>query len=81
VTFVAEIPGEPGATGAGFIDGDPMVGRGWHLAEELIAITVAGAPGAEEDDLGVGGFGDRGHGNRVFVDLHSNGQCARLGHG
>jgi hypothetical protein len=26
-------------------------------------------------------FGDVGHGNRVFVDIHSNVQCARLVHG
>jgi hypothetical protein len=81
VAFCAQIPVELGATGAGFVDEDQMFGLGWHLADEVIDITVAGAHGAEEDDLGVVSFGDVGHGNRVFVDIHSNVQGARLVHG
>jgi hypothetical protein len=52
-----------------------------HFPAELVEVTLAGADGAEVDDLGVMVFGDVGHGNRVFVDVHSDVKRARLVHG
>ena len=40
VVFFAERAIEPGATGASFIDKDPMWGLRWHLADEVIDGTL-----------------------------------------
>ena len=81
VAFLRQIAVEPVATGSGFIDKDEVFGFGLQLADELIDVTLAGADGAEVDDLGAVILGDIGHGNRVFVDIHADVECARLGHG
>jgi hypothetical protein len=72
---------EPGATRPRFIDKDQVLGRGLHLSNELINIGLPGADRAEGDDLGVVVFGNVGYGNRVFMDIHSDVQRARLAHG
>jgi hypothetical protein len=53
---------------------------GLHAAQGLQGFDVGlpGTDGAEVDDLGVVVFGDISHGTRVFVDIHSDVQCARL---
>jgi hypothetical protein len=51
------------------------------MADKLVAVTVAGTEGPAGDDLGVVVFGNVSDGNRVFVDLHADVQCASLVHG
>jgi hypothetical protein len=46
VAFLGQIAIEPGATRAGFVDEDQMVGLRLHLADELINVTLAGANGS-----------------------------------
>ena len=58
-----------------------MFGLRWHLADELLNVTLAGANGAEEGDLGPVLLSHISHGNRLLVDIHSDEECARLGHG
>jgi hypothetical protein len=58
-----------------------MFGLGLHLADEVIDITLARANGAEEGDLGPVLLSHISHGNRLLVDIHSDEECARLGHG
>jgi hypothetical protein len=79
--LVRQLAVEPGATGAGVVDEEQMFGLGWPLADELIAITLAGANGAKIGDLGTVLLRDVRHGNRVLVDVHPDGQRARLAQG
>jgi hypothetical protein len=66
---------------AGFIDKDEMRTFGLQLTEECIDITLAGTNVAQGDNLGVVGFGDIGNGDRLFVDIQTDVECARLVHG
>jgi hypothetical protein len=79
--FVAQIAGASVATRAGFIDKDQRVGLGVHLTDELSEITLAGADGAKIGDLSAMILSDRRHGKRVLVDVHSEEERGRLGHG
>ena len=79
--FFPQIPVEPVTTRAGFIDKDEMFGLGLHFADKLINVTLAGANGAEEGDLGAVVLHHIRYGNRLFVDIHTDEECARLGHG
>jgi hypothetical protein len=72
---------EPIPARAGFIDKAAMRTFGLQLTNKCIAITWAGTNGAQGDNLGVVCCGDRGNGARLFVDLQTDGECARLGHG
>jgi hypothetical protein len=58
-----------------------MLGLGWPLADEVIAITLARANGAEEGDRGAVILRHIRYGNRLLVDIHADEECARLGHG
>ncbi|HEY7492386.1 MAG TPA: hypothetical protein VIH59_14910 [Candidatus Tectomicrobia bacterium] len=46
-----------------------------------IDVTLAGADGAEVEDLGTMIRSDIGHRHRLFVDIQPDAECARLGHG
>jgi hypothetical protein len=81
VAFLRQRAGEPGATGTGCVDEEQMCGLRWHLAYELIDGTRAGANSSERGCLSTMSLGDIGDSNRVFVDIHSDKECARLGHG
>ncbi len=72
---------EPIPTGTSFIDEDQMRGLGLHLANEVVNVTLACADGPEVGDLSAVLWRDVSDGNRVFVDIHSDIQCARLAHG
>jgi hypothetical protein len=72
---------EPIPARAGFIDKDAMRTFGLQLTDECIDITLAGTNGAQGDNLGVVCFGDIGNGDRLFVDIQTDGECARLVHG
>jgi hypothetical protein len=52
-----------------------------HLADPLIDVTLAGANGAKVDNLSAMILRDIGDSNGVFVDVHSDIECVRLGHG
>jgi hypothetical protein len=54
---------------------------GLQPTEELIDVTLARPDMAERDDRGVVFLGDRGAVNRVFMDIHADGERARLWHG
>ena len=58
-----------------------MFGFRLHFAYELIDVTLAGANGAQVGHLSAVILGDIRHGNRLFVDIHSDEECARLRHG
>jgi hypothetical protein len=81
IAFVGQRPREPGATGAGVRDKDEGFGLRWHLADHRIDGTLAGAKAAEGGDRGARILGHRGDSDRVFVDLHADEACARLGQG
>jgi hypothetical protein len=81
VAFFCEIPVEPIAAWAGFIDKDQVFGLRWHLAEELIESTLAGAKGAAGGHLGAMILGHLGNRNGLFVNVHADEECARLRQG
>jgi hypothetical protein len=63
------------------IDKDQVFGLRLHLAEELINVTLMGADGAQVDNLGAVILSHRSDRNRVFVDVHSDAEYAKLGYG
>lgn len=81
VVFFLQITIEPIATRPRFVDEDKVLGVRWHLADELIDVTLSCPHGAQGGDLGAMILGDIRHGNRILVDIHSDTECARLGHG
>jgi hypothetical protein len=58
-----------------------MLPFGLQLPDEFIDVTLAGTNVAEGDDLSVVFFGDIGDRNRVFMDIQTDVECARLLHG
>ena len=72
---------EPEPTGSRFADKDQLCGLRLPASEELVNVTVARATRPELDHFSAVFFGDRGHGDRVFVDIHTDVKRARLGHG
>jgi hypothetical protein len=81
VVFFRQIAVEPVAARARFIDEDEVFGLRLHLADELIDITLTSPNGSQVSHLSAMVLGDIRHGNRIFVDIHSNEECARLRHG
>jgi hypothetical protein len=81
VAFCGDIPSAPGATGAGGIDKAHGCGLRWHRADQLLHGTLAGTDGAELGDRGAMSLRDIGHRHRLFVDIHPDEECGRLGHG
>ena len=81
VVFLPEIPREPGATGARRRDQEEGCGCRWPLTEKVLEVTLAGPKGAQGGDRGAMLLGDRRHGNRCFVDIHADKECARLRQG
>jgi hypothetical protein len=81
VAFVGAIGVEPIATRAGFINKDEVWAFGLEPADEVINVTLSRPDGAEGDDLGVVFVGDIGDGDRLFMDIHSDVEHARLVHG
>jgi hypothetical protein len=49
--------------------------------DELIDVTLARPDMPEGDDLGIVILGGIGHGKRIFVDLKTDVECARLWYG
>jgi len=81
IVFLPQIPIEPVATRASLIDKDEVFGFRWHLADELIDVALTCPNGSQVSHLSAMVLGDIRHGNRIFVDIHSNEECARLRHG
>ena len=80
VPCLGQLAGEPGATGASCRDEDEVVGLRVHLTKEVSNITLAGANAAEGGDLSTVILRHVGYGNRIFVDVHADEECARLRH-
>lgn len=81
MAFFCQIAIEPIPARAGFIDKDEMRTFGLQLTDEFIDITLAGTNVAQGDNLGVVCCGDIGNGDRRFVDIQTDLECARLVHG
>jgi len=58
-----------------------MFAFGWHVPDELVDIALSRAESAEGDNLSVVLLRNRGDGNRLFMDIHADGERARLWHG
>jgi hypothetical protein len=54
---------------------------GLQPTEEVIEVTWSRTAMAKGDDCGAVVLHDRGDGNRVFMDIHADGERARLWHG
>ena len=81
VAFFHAITVAPVAARAGVIDADKLVGLGWHLAEHLSAITLAGADGPKVHALGAVILNHVRHSDGVRVHLHATEACVRLRQG
>jgi hypothetical protein len=78
MAFLGQRAIEPIAARTGFRDQDEMRTFRLQLPEEVIAITLAGINGAQGDARGVVVLGDRGDRQRIFLDIQTDGACARL---
>lgn len=78
VTFFRQRAVKPEATGIGFVDEDRVGGLRWHLTDELINLTLAGANGSQEHDLGTVILSHRGNSDGGFVGVRADPECARL---
>jgi hypothetical protein len=81
IAFLGEIPGESGATRAGFVDEDEVCGVRWHRAEQWIDVTLTRADGPKIYDLGAMSLSHVSHSDCVLVNIHANEACARWRHG
>jgi hypothetical protein len=81
LAFVGEIAVEPITARAGFIDKDKVLAFGPQPTDEFIDVALAGTDVTKGDDLGVAVLGDVGDGNRVFMDIETDVECARRWHG
>jgi hypothetical protein len=69
MAFLRPIARAPVASGTRFIDNDQMCGFGWHLADEVVNVTLACADGPEGGDLGVVLLSDVGNRNGLLMDI------------
>jgi hypothetical protein len=81
LAFVGELAVEPIATRAGFIDKDKVRAFGLQLTDKFIDVTLSCTDVAEGDDLGAVVLSDIGDSKRVFMDIQTDVECARLLHG
>jgi hypothetical protein len=81
VVFFGQIAVEPVAARSCFIDEEEVFGFGLPLADHLLDVTLTGADDPEVGDLSPVILRHRGHGDRVFVNVHTDEECARLRHG
>jgi hypothetical protein len=79
--FLLEIPIEPRATRPRFVDEEKVLGFRWHLADALINITLTCADRPIVGDLSARLLCRVRDSHRLFVDIHADEECARLGHG
>jgi hypothetical protein len=79
--FFGQLTIEPVPTRAGFRDKDQVFSLRWQLPNQGVDVTLPGAKGPQGEDRGVMLFGDVGHSDRLFVNIHSDVKRARLGHG
>jgi hypothetical protein len=81
LAFCCPIAGEPIATRAGVSDKDEGGPFGWELTDEFITGPLTGANIPHRDDLRMVFFSDIGNGEGLFVDIQSDIDRGRLGHG
>ena len=73
-----QVPLEPVAAGTGFVDEDQLRALGLEPPDKLVDITLPGPDRAEGDNLGTMCLGNLGDGDGLCMDLHSDGERARL---
>ena len=81
VAFRREIAVEPIPTWTRFIDKDQMIAFGLPLADEHVDVAWTSANGAKVDDFSLVCFGNICDSNRLFMNIHSDVERARLVHG
>jgi hypothetical protein len=81
MAFFGQIAVEPIPAGTGLRDKDELGAFGLQPPDELIDVTLARPDVTEGDDLGTIIFGSLCNGNRIFVDIKTDVECARLCHG
>jgi hypothetical protein len=81
VALFRQIAIEPIATGAGFIDKDEVLALRQEASNQFVDIALSSANGAKVGDLGLVFLGHVSHGYRLFMDIQSDEERARLGHG
>ena len=78
LAFLRQGAVEPRATRAGFIEQDKVGAFGLPPTDALLDVTRSGPEVAERDDRGAVVLRDRGDGNRRFMDIQTDVECARL---
>jgi hypothetical protein len=73
-----EIAIEPLTAWAGFIDQDEVRAFRLQATDEIINVTLSRPTSAEGDELGVVVLGHRGDRDRIFMDVQSDIEHARL---
>ena len=81
VAFFGQRALEPRAAGAGGIDKDEGLALGLQLPDALVESTLPGPDCAQRHDFRAIFLGDRGDRDGRFMDIHSDGERARLSHG
>jgi hypothetical protein len=79
--LLGEIAVEPIPTGTSLIDKEQLRSLRLEFADQGIDVALPGADGAQEDHLGAPFFRDIGHGERLFVDIQTDGYRVRVSHG
>jgi hypothetical protein len=79
--FFRQIAIELIPAGAGFRDEHQVCGLGLELADDVVNVGLSRAEGPKVGDLSAVIWSDRGHRNRLLMDIHSHGEGGRLGHG
>jgi hypothetical protein len=81
MALFGQIAVEPVPAGPSLRDKDELRGFGLQPTDELIDVTLAHPDVPEGDDLGTVIFSSIGNGKRIFVNIKTDVECARLCHG
>jgi hypothetical protein len=81
VAFLPQVPRDPVATGTSFVDEDERLALCVQLPDELVDSTLPRPKRAEGDARRPVCLGNIGNGDGRLMDLHANGERARLGQG
>jgi hypothetical protein len=76
--FLGQITRAPVPTGTGLIDEEQRLGLGQALTDQGLEVTLPGADGAQQDDLGTPRFRGIGHGDGRLVHLRTNVSCGSV---
>jgi hypothetical protein len=81
LALLGESAGAPIPTRTRFRDQDQMCAVGLQLPDAVVEVVLARANGAEVNDLGVVFVGNVGDRDGLLMNIHSDIERARLGHG